>query len=395
MSSRPIARSPDLKRLRDEGYEIEIDSGYLVLHHVPYVTSAKKVAYGTLFAPLELSDDRAQKPARHVVLFAGEYPCNMDGSEISQIRHKNEAHHIRKGLVAQYAFSNKPKGGYADFYDKMTRYVDIISAPARGIDPTATAKTFKVISSEEDAPVFHYLDTSSSRAGITVVSDKLKGLRIGIIGLGGTGSYVLDLVAKTHVKEIHVFDADRYLQHNAFRSPGAASREALEGAPLKVTYYDRVYSAMRTGIVPHACRIDASNAHLLDGLDFAFVCVDTGESRRTIMAALQAREIPFVDVGMGVLLLDEQAALVATVRVTAVTKRKSDHVGRRVSVSDAGDDDYRTNIQTGELNAANAALAVLKWKKIFGVYQDLEQEHHSSYSTNNHLLTRDEAPDAA
>lgn len=395
MSSRPIARSPDLKRLRDEGYEIEIYSSYLLLHHVPYVTSAKKVAYGTLISPLELSDDRAQKPESHTVLFTGEHPCNIDGSQIPQIRHTPVAQQIREGVVAQHSFSNKPAGGYTDYFAKMTRYVDIISAPARGIDPAATARTFKVIPSEEEASVFRYLDTSSSRAGITAVSDKLKGLRIGIIGLGGTGSYVLDFVAKTHVKEIHLFDADRYLQHNAFRSPGAASPEVLDGAPYKVTHYERMYSAMRTGIVPHPCRIDASNVHLLDGLDFAFVCVDKGESRQTIMAAFQARGIPFVDVGMGVMLIDEESSLVGTVRVTAVTKRKSDHIGRRVSVADAGDDDYRTNIQIVELNAANAAFAVVKWKKIFGVYQDLEQEHHSSYSTNNHLLTRDEAPDAA
>jgi tRNA A37 threonylcarbamoyladenosine dehydratase len=33
------------------------------------------------------------------------------------------------------------------------------------------------------------------------INDKLKPLRIGIVGLGGTGSYVLDFVAKTPVKE--------------------------------------------------------------------------------------------------------------------------------------------------------------------------------------------------
>jgi hypothetical protein len=37
-------------------------------------------------------------------------------------------------------------------------------------------------------------------------------------GLGGTGSYILDLVSKTPVNEILLFDSDDFLQHNAFRS---------------------------------------------------------------------------------------------------------------------------------------------------------------------------------
>ena len=71
--------------------------------------------------------------------------------------------------------------------------------------------------------MFLYEDTASSRADIVTINSKLKSLRIGIVGLGGTGSYVLDFVAKTPVKEIHLFDGDTFDQHNAFRAPGAAS----------------------------------------------------------------------------------------------------------------------------------------------------------------------------
>ena len=51
--------------------------------------------------------------------------------------------------------------------------------------------------------------------------------KIIILGLGGTGSYILDLVAKTPVKEIHLYDGDTFYQHNAFRSPGAPSSDEL------------------------------------------------------------------------------------------------------------------------------------------------------------------------
>ena len=53
------------------------------------------------------------------------------------------------------------------------------------------------------------------------VTRKLSLKNVAIVGLGGTGSYVLDLVAKTPVRQIHLDDGDMFLQHNAFGSPSA------------------------------------------------------------------------------------------------------------------------------------------------------------------------------
>ncbi len=39
MSRQLISRSPDLQRLEDEGYDLEIRSGYLLVKDVPYVNS--------------------------------------------------------------------------------------------------------------------------------------------------------------------------------------------------------------------------------------------------------------------------------------------------------------------------------------------------------------------
>ena len=59
---------------------------------------------------------------------------------------------------------------------------------------------------------------------------------VAIIGLGGTGGYILDFVAKTPVKQIRLFDPDVFLSHNAFRAPGAPMLEELRDAPKKVDY---------------------------------------------------------------------------------------------------------------------------------------------------------------
>src|SRR5207237_4071376 len=133
----------------------------------------------------------------------------------------------------------------------VTRYAEIISNPARAIDPSVTAKNFSPVPRGEEESVFNYFDTASSRAGITAVTAKLEIGKVGIVGLGGTGSYVLDLVAKTPVREIHLFDGDRFSQHNAFRSPGAPSIDDLKKQPPKAAFFAEVYSRMHRGIVPH------------------------------------------------------------------------------------------------------------------------------------------------
>ena len=74
---------------------------------------------------------------------------------------------------------------------------------------------------------------------------------MGIVGLGGTGSYVLDLVSKTPVSEIHLFDGDKFYSHNAFRAPGAASIEELENVEYKTDRFANMYGKMRKGIVSH------------------------------------------------------------------------------------------------------------------------------------------------
>jgi hypothetical protein len=390
MSHQLISRSADLKRLRDEGYEVEIRANYLLVHSVPYVDAQKQVAFGTLVSELTLAGDVAVQPSTHVIYFAGSHPCAKDGAPIIQISHASATQQLAHNLVVQHSFSNKPPDGYANYYEKMTRYIEIISAPARALDPQADARTFKLIESSDDSSVFHYFDTASSRAGIMTISAKLSPLRIAIVGLGGTGSYVLDLVAKTSVREIHLFDDDLYLQHNAFRAPGAASLDDLRRQHTKVQYLHNIYAKMRSGIVPHPVRIDEASVHLLRGFDFVFVCVDKGSVRKLLLDTLCAQGTSFVDVGMGVEMTAE-GRLWAICRVTAGTRGKTDHMDTRVPMTDADlDAAYTQNIQIADLNAFNAAMAVIKWKKIVGAYEDADQEHHSTYSTNFHLLTSEE-----
>lgn len=391
MSARLISRSPDLQRLQDEGYEVEVRSGYLLIRSVPYATSQRQVALGILVTNLTLNNDKTQTPGDHQVWFSGERPCNADGSIIGPLAARQGTQTLYDGVEVQYRFSSKPPGGYPDYHAKMTQYVEVLSNPARAIDPSVSARTYKPIEAREDESVFVYTDSASSRAGITGVAQKLAMEKVAIIGLGGTGSYVLDLVAKTHARAIHLFDGDRFVQHNAFRSPGAASLQILRAKPLKVTYYAEIYRQMRRGIVPHEIYLDSDTIDQLLGFNFVFVCVDKPPSRKLISDFLRLHKIPFVDVGMELEFIEETLCLVGTCRTTLSTPEKSEHLSKHVSLEGNGADElYATNIQVADMNALNAAMAVIKWKKYCGFYQDCYKEHQSAYAINAHQLTRDE-----
>jgi ThiF family len=395
MSQEPLSRSPDLKRLRDEGYFVQIRGGFLLLRGVPYVDANKHVRNGTLISSLALAGEVAQRPDTHVVHFDGEYPCTAEGAALEQIRHQSGEVNLGNGIVAKHSFSSKPEAGYPDYYDKMTTYAAILCGPASVLKPGVTARTFAAPEVGDDNDMFNYTETASDRAGVGALTERLVGDKLVIIGLGGTGSYILDLIAKTPAREIRLIDGDEFLQHNAFRAPGAPSLEELRGVPKKADYYKVIYSRMHRGITSHPVNIGADNLHLLEGATFAFLCIDGGNAKRLVVDWLEERNIPFVDVGMGLELVD--GSLGGILRVTASTPAKRDHVHKgRISFAGGNDEDdlYGSNIQVADLNALNATLAVIKWKKIRGFYRDLEWEHHCTYTTDGNLIINGDFMDA-
>jgi len=389
MSHKLINHSPDLKKLRDAGYEIEIRNGHLLVHSIPYVTPGKQIALGTLVCVLSLGGERTAKPPDHTAHFSGETPCDKNGSAIKGIINSSERKILAEGVEVCHYFSAKPpSGNYADYHEKVSTYVTIIESHAQSVDPSVSAKTHKVIGVTDQDTAFHYIDTNSSRAEIMAISEKLSGLKIAIIGLGGTGSYILDFVAKTPVKEIHLFDKDYFLSHNAFRAPGAPSLTKLEESPTKVRYLCDVYSQMHKHIIPHEYHIDDSTSGELLEMDFVFVCIDQSEVKKSIIEKLNELSIPFVDTGIGIIVIDN--ALTGGVRVTTGTSEKNDHIKKMIPFAHNGNDDYNKNIQIAELNALNAVLAIIKWKKLFGFYHDLEKEHNTVYDINVNKLLNNE-----
>ena len=199
------------------------------------------------------------------------------------------------------------------------------------------------------------------------------------------------MLAKTPVTRIHLFDDDLFQQHNAFRAPGAATIDDLNRHSLKVDYFSRIYSAMHRGIVPHPVRLGPQNLSLLGDTAFVFICVDETSSRRALAAALRARGIAVIDVGIGI--TDTGDGLMGLCRVTTSVNASSvsEAAAERLPLNRHTNNPYATTIQVADLNMLNAALAVLRWKRLRGFYADTSHEDHSVYEIgSNQMVSRRE-----
>ena len=391
MSLRPLVRnSPDLSRLVDEGYAVRIQSGHLLIDDIPFVTSDKQVRRGTMACPLDTQGDSAVRPATHVMWFAGGIPCDKNGTELAALIHARGSVNLAEGVVADCSFSQKPSPqGYANYYDKVVTYVGLVVGHAQVLEPGVTAATFKPVVTDEEDSVFRYIDSASSRAGIGAHTDKLALRKVAIVGLGGTGSYLLDLLAKLPITQLHLYDGDVFATHNAFRSPGAASIEELRACQLKVQYHAGRYAPLRRGICPHPVYVTADNVDELLAMDFVFLSMDPSEHKKLIVDRLSDSQVPFTDTGIGV--LNDSAGLGGLIRVTTSLPGKRDHVddGQLISYRAGGGDDYESNIQVAELNSLAANLAVIAFKKKFGFYRDQEHELHTLYAIDgNYIVNR-------
>lgn len=377
-----VNRNPDLQRLIDRGFALAVEEGFLIVRDIPYLDTNLTLQVGAIVTKLEYIDQYRVKQDDHQVYFAGGVPYGLDGGPIPNLGGGACSLPVgREGVTVQRSFSNKPaSGAFPDFFEKITHYVNLISGPAMERDG-ANPLTFRCDEKFSVPSVFKFADTLTSRAEIGDLVQTLRTDIVAVIGLGGTGSYVLDFLAKTPVAEIRAFDGDRYHVHNAFRSPGQLITSEL--GKFKAEVYQNRYETFRYGVHCKSILIDESSAEELRGVTFAFVCVDKGSARSEIITLLSELGIPFIDVGLGIKRLTP--ALGGMIRTTffkpgSTVALRSKQI---VEEADAPDDEYRTNIQIAELNALNACYAVLQYKKLRGFYADARPSYHAIFQTDD------------
>lgn len=385
MFQKLVNRNPDLGRLVEKGYAVAFDSNCLIVRDIPYLSQEGALAWGALVAKLIFVDRESVEQDDHQVYFAGGHPHGLDGQPIRNLGGGTatiQLSAVHSDVKVERSFSNKPRiaGRFADFFEKIESYVSIIAGPAME-RYAANPFTYRIREAMSEHPVFMFQDTLTSRAQIADLSARLEQDVVAVIGLGGTGGHLLDGLVKSPAREIRGFDGDRFHVHTSFRSPGRLDEREL--GMLKADVYRERYAHFRKGLVLKPIYIDETSRSELAGVMFAFVCVDKGTARAAIFALLIELGIPFIDVGMG--LKRKNGALGGMLRVTYYPPEEARSMLALglAELSDAADDLYRGNIQIGELNAINAALALVRYKQVRGFYREDAAYRHLLFAISD------------
>jgi hypothetical protein len=94
---------------------------------------------------------------------------------------------------------------------------------------------------------------------------------------------------------------------------------------------------------------------------------------------------------MGIQLVDGKLRGALSVAISTTQTREM--ARKKISFVDtAVENEYDRNIQIVELNALNAALAVIRWKKFCGFYHDFQNEYFASYTIDGNILLNEGKP---
>lgn len=124
--------------------------------------------------------------------------------------------------------------------------------------------------------------------------------RVGVVGLGGGGSHIVQQLAHLGVRHVYAFDGDRTEATNLNRNVGSTLFDARSQA-RKFDVAWRVHHALvpDSAFGGHPGRWQES-ADLLASCDLVFGCLDTFEARRELEAECRRHLIPYIDIGMDV-----------------------------------------------------------------------------------------------
>lgn len=391
MFQKLVSHNEDIRHLVEKGYAVGFDSNYMIVRDIPYLDASGDLRIGAIVTKLAFTDNKhVTQQEDHQIFFAGSHPHNLDGSPVANLGGGPTSLALSDAAAdvkVERQFSNKPRVdgqlvGFPNFFDKIESYVGLFCGPAKAkYGDAANPLTFRSAEKVADDSVFKIHDTLTSRAEINDLSTLFKDEVVAIIGLGGTGAYLLDFLTKTPVKEIRGFDLDPFHVHNVFRAPGRFDEKELLRSKAEV--YQGRYESFRHGLSLKAKFIDASCGDDFEGVTFAFVCVDKGSSRAGIFDLLMAKKIPFIDVGMG--LNRKRGPLAGMMRATYYSPEDAQKVRDKAlaELADRPADEYRKNIQVGELNALNAILAVIKYKQIKGFYFEEVPNYHFLFDVSD------------
>lgn len=134
---------------------------------------------------------------------------------------------------------------------------------------------------------------------------------IGIIGLGGGGSHIVQQLAHTGFKKFVLYDNDRAESSNLNRTVGMT----VEDVDLRRAKLEIVVRKIK-GLQPDAKIIDIpsrwqEDPYPLRSCDIIFGCLDGFDERRQLEATARRYLIPYIDIGLDVYHVSPEAPRMA------------------------------------------------------------------------------------
>ena len=128
----------------------------------------------------------------------------------------------------------------------------------------------------------------------------LRAMRVGVVGCSGTGSIIVELLARNGVGELVLVDGDVVEEKNLNRIVNASLEDALQRRP-KVAALKEAVERIGTGCRLNCLQAQTDSAEVLAALvdcDVIFGCVDTAFGRYHLECLASAHFMPYFDVGV-------------------------------------------------------------------------------------------------
>lgn len=137
---------------------------------------------------------------------------------------------------------------------------------------------------------------------------RLRNLRVAIVGLGGTGSQIVQQLAHLGVRDFILVDDDRVDLTNLPRLAGARWWDATFRTRKTQVAARQIRRLGRGAVVRRIAGLRSREAlHALRGVDLIVGCVDNDGARLIMSEFAAAHLVPYLDIGVSITRVDEDA----------------------------------------------------------------------------------------
>lgn len=207
-------------------------------------------------------------------------------------------------------------GALCEWVDQPIRHVSAFMLPdgtvkARIVNQVPTERCWveRVVIVGDEIRMFHHnaihadfdgADLRTRQAFGDGTTRTLKSVRVGVVGCSGTGSWVIEMLARLGVGDLVLVDPDHVERKNLNRILNSTG-DSAKRQEHKVEILSRAVIAMDLGTKVSAYARDLVDREVIEALaecDVLFGCLDSADGRDLLNRIATFYTIPFIDIGV-------------------------------------------------------------------------------------------------